>query len=108
MENSLLLAWNLFWIVAPAVVYLDATQQKIGKIGQRSFLNIPAGGWGAAVLIIAIIALPLYLIKRRALIIKAKENPVYISKAQRTVVGIVLLAFGIAFTLLFSGAFGPA
>lgn len=97
--------WHCFWIFVPTVMYLDATHQKIGRTEPRKLfhkwlLNIPAGAWGAAALIMGVIALPLYLIMRRWLIKKAKGQPVEISAEQRVSVAITLLTLSVALSLL--------
>lgn len=68
-------------IAASAVwVYLDATKNKIGKIPDgKGMFNMSAGAWGVVTLLLWIIGFPAYLIKRGALIEKAKENPIEIS-----------------------------
>lgn len=58
-------------------IYLDATKNKIGKIAnEKGMFNISAGEWAAGALLLWIIVFPAYLIKRNALIEKAKEFPV--------------------------------
>ena len=58
-------------------VYLDATRHGIGKVpGEGGFFNLSAGAWGAATLGLWIVAFPAYLVKRAALVEKAKTSPV--------------------------------
>lgn len=58
-------------------VYLDATSHGIGKDKDTGGLfNLSAGAWGAVTLGLWIIGFPGYLIKRRALIERAKSAPV--------------------------------
>jgi hypothetical protein len=58
-------------------VYLDATKNNIGKIPDaKGMFNMSAGAWGTVTLLLWIIGLPAYLIKRGDLILKASENPV--------------------------------
>lgn len=65
-------------IVCTAIwVYLDATKNKIGKIKEAGgMFNMSAGAWSVVTLLLWIIGFPAYLIKRGALIERAKENPV--------------------------------
>ncbi|MBL3527062.1 MAG: hypothetical protein JMN29_05125 [gamma proteobacterium endosymbiont of Lamellibrachia anaximandri] len=63
--------------VSAVWVYLDATKNKIGKIPDgKGMFNMSAGAWGVVTLLLWIIGLPAYLIKRGDLIEKAKENPI--------------------------------
>ncbi len=58
-------------------VYLDATGHKIGKVAEaKGLFNLSAGAWAAVTLLLWIIGFPAYLIKRGALIERAKEHPV--------------------------------
>ncbi|MEQ1790151.1 MAG: hypothetical protein ABL857_06895 [Rickettsiales bacterium] len=83
-------------IVAPIVIYLDATKNYIGRIkDKKGFLNMPAGGWAGSALLITIIAVPLYVIKRKRLIDEAKNNPVYITKMNFILVSSLLVVFSI-------------
>ena len=57
-------------------VYMDAAKNKIGKIsGKGGLLNLSAGALAGATLLLWIVTLPLYLIKRKSLIEQAKESP---------------------------------
>lgn len=68
--------WAMIFVVAIGV-YVDATANKIGKIqGKRSLINNSAGMWAIGIILLWIVVLPLYLIKRGKLIELAKENPV--------------------------------
>lgn len=58
-------------------VYHDATSNKIGKQPSGAGLfNMSAGAWAVVTLLLWIVAFPAYLIKRNALVEKAKEQPV--------------------------------
>jgi len=65
-------------IVGTAIwVYLDATKNKIGKVKEAGgMFNMSAGAWSVVTLLLWIIGFPAYLIKRGALIERAKENPI--------------------------------
>jgi len=74
-------------------VYLDATKNGIGKLTDGSgFFNLSAGGWATVTLLLWIVGFPCYLVKREALIMKAKKSPVVVSG--RTWKTLVLLAVG--------------
>lgn len=61
-------------------VYVDATNNKIGKVPEaKGMFNMPAGAWSIVTLLLWIVGFPAYLIKRRALIARAKEHPVEVS-----------------------------
>lgn len=63
-----------------AWVYWDATGHGIGRIPEeKGFLNTQAGVWAIAVLLLWIIAFPLYLTKRSALLEKAKATPIAVT-----------------------------
>lgn len=81
------------WAFAPTLIYLDATNHRIGRIkGEKSFFNMPAGGWAIATLLLMLITIPLYIFKRPELLAKAAENPVLVSMPQRiAIVGILLI-----------------
>ncbi len=83
MLNAIIIAV----IAASAVwVYLDATKNKIGKTTNgKGIFNMSAGAWSIVALLLWIIGFPAYLIKRRALIEKAKENPIEISGRNRKI-----------------------
>ena len=93
---ALIIIASAFW------VYYDATKNKIGKIpGEKSFTNMSAGGWAVVTWLLWIIGFPLYLIKRKELIEKAKEHPVDVPQTRRV---IVLGFFGLFFVgILASG-----
>lgn len=60
-----------------AFIYYDATKHGIGKIqGETGIFNLNAGGWAICSILLAIIAIPAYFIKRKTLIEKAKTNPI--------------------------------
>jgi len=66
--------------VSSVWVYIDATNNKIGKIPeQKSFFNLHAGGWAVVTILLWIVAFPAYLIKRKSLIELAKEQPIEVS-----------------------------
>ena len=66
--------------VSTVWVYLDATKHNVGKIpGDSSFWNSSAGVWSIVTLLLWIVAFPAYLIKRGALIEKAKASPVTVT-----------------------------
>ena len=88
-----LMIWGLMWTLAPVAVYWDATAKRIGRVpSSTSFLNMPAGGWGFCVLMLGILALPLYLFMRKNLIEKAAREPVIIPENKRLIMAMVLLA----------------
>jgi len=61
-------------------VYLDATKNNVGKIpDEKGMFNMSAGAWGIVTLLLWIIGFPAYLLKRGALIEKAKENPIEVN-----------------------------
>lgn len=65
-------------VVASAIwVYLDATSNKIGKIPDAGgMFNMSAGAWSVVTLLLWVIGFPAYLVKRSALIEKAKQTPI--------------------------------
>jgi hypothetical protein len=68
---------QLLVVISMIWVYLDATKHKIGRIPDTGgFFNMSAGAWGTAAGFLWIVGFPSYLIKRRALIEKAKDAPV--------------------------------
>lgn len=63
--------------MSSAWVYLDASKNKIGKIPtEKGMFNLSAGAWAISTLLLWIVALPAYLVKRGANIAKARDNPV--------------------------------
>jgi hypothetical protein len=85
----------------PIWIYFDATKNKVGKTeNDKSFFNISAGAWATASLLFWIIAFPLYLIKRRHLIEKAKEFPVEVKG--RAVKMVLLIIVGCLFGMVFT------
>lgn len=75
---------SAFW------VYLDATKHKIGPTeGEESFDTSP-GSWAIDVLILWFVNFPAYIIKRKALIEKAKQSP---SEPDNRTWGIVVFSF---------------
>lgn len=83
--------------VCALLVYLDATHHKIGKIpDQKGFWNLSAGLWAVAVLLLWIIALPAYLLKRSSLIEAAEAHP---QVPSNTTIPIVLLSVLIVITV---------
>lgn len=64
--------WGII-IISAIFVYWDAKRNNIHKIqGEKSILNISAGGWFWVTLLLWIVAFPLYLINRKKLIEKCK------------------------------------
>lgn len=58
-------------------VYYDTTKNNIGKIpGEKCFYNLSPSNWSLVVAFLWIVAFPLYLMKRKELLEKAKNNPV--------------------------------
>jgi hypothetical protein len=89
---------GLIVVLSALYVYYDATKHRIGKIaGEAGFANLHAGGWAICTLLLWIVAFPLYLFKRKALIAKASDHP--IDARHRTVI-LVLLSLVAAFVLL--------
>lgn len=79
--------------VSAVWVYLDASALRIGRVeGERGFLNVSAGAWGVATLLLWIVALPAYLANRKQLEQRALTAPR--ESPGRTVKAIVLGAFG--------------
>lgn len=80
-----------FWMFVPALIYLDATRQKIGRIkgDKQSFAY--AGLWGVLSLYLFIVTLATYLYMRKKLIAKAQEHPVTVNTIQRFIVALALL-----------------
>ncbi|MCE2927776.1 MAG: hypothetical protein LW823_09085 [Rickettsiales bacterium] len=90
---------SLLLMVSPVLVYLDAIKHRIGKIpADKSLFNMKAGGWAAGVLIFAILFLPAYLIKRGALISKARISPVEVSKEQKIKSLVIIIFFSLLLT----------
>jgi hypothetical protein len=98
MKHALIINAILTAVIAVSAlwVYLDATTHSIGKIakehGGRGLLNLSAAGWGWCTLLLWIVGLPSYILKRNALIEKAREYPV--SVANRTASAITLAVVG--------------
>jgi hypothetical protein len=86
-------------------VYLDATKHKIGKIPDGGPFNSSAGLWGTATLLLWIIVLPMYLIKRRKMIERAQEHPVTV-RGRGLKAGILSFIGGLWFLSALSSA-GP-
>lgn len=85
-------------------VYWDASGKGIGKQpSKKHFFNLSAGGWGASVLLVWVIALPAYLLKREGLITEAEANP--ISVKYRGIKAVVLALTGLVLMILI--AFEP-
>jgi TPR repeat protein len=68
------------WIIvalSALFVYHDARTHQIGHTYRNSgFANLSAGAWSACVVLLWIIAFPVYLFKRGSLIAAAKEEPI--------------------------------
>ena len=95
----------LIIIASAAFVYWDATKNRIGKTSDaKTLTNSPAWLWALGVLLLWIVAFPLYLVKRKELIQKAKENPVDVPGKQKKIVLGVLGGFLVI--LLVGGLFG--
>lgn len=79
--------------VTSVLVYLDATKNKIGKIeNEKGMFNLSAAYWAIGSLLLWIVFFPAYLIKRNALIEKAKEFPVEVTG--RTLKAVLLAVAG--------------
>ena len=80
MINAILTA---FVAVSALWIYLDATTHQIGKLskeqGGGGLLNLSAAGWGWCTLLLWIVGLPAYILKRNALIERAREYPVNVT-----------------------------
>jgi len=64
-------------VICAVWVYWDATGSKIGKVpGAGGMFNMSAGAWSVVTLGLWIIGFPAYLIKRSALLERAKGHPV--------------------------------
>lgn len=75
--------------LSAAVIYHDATRNRIGKIPEQGGLfNMHAGSWAIAALFLWIIAVPAYLLKRKELLTIAEKQPV---EAKRTDFKLLLL-----------------
>jgi len=68
-------------IVASALfVYWDATKNKIGRIPtEKGLFNMSASSWAFSMFLIWIVAFPAYLLKRKGLIERAKNQPIEVS-----------------------------
>jgi hypothetical protein len=91
-----MIQWILTLLPFSAVlVYLDASKHRIGVTpnNDSKFFNMSAGGWGIATLLICIVALPAYLIKRDSLLELASTHPVKSQKrlAKAVALGAVAL-----------------
>jgi hypothetical protein len=77
-------------------IYLDATTHQIGKLtkeqGGQGFLNLSAKGWGWCTLLLWIVGLPAYILKRNTLIERAREYPVNVTN--RTAPAVTLAVVG--------------
>ena len=88
-------------------VYLDATENNIGKIPYvKGMFNMSAGAWAIVTLFLWIIGFPAYLIKRRSLIAAAKTRPVTV-KARLFKTGVLGLVGGGLTFLVFVGTAVP-
>ncbi|MDP8204994.1 MAG: hypothetical protein P9L95_10735 [Candidatus Tenebribacter mawsonii] len=68
----LVMQWVIL-ILSAIFVFWDAKRNNIHEIqGEKSILNISAGGWFCVTLLLWIVAFPLYLINRKKLIEKCK------------------------------------
>jgi hypothetical protein len=91
-------------------VYLDATTHQIGKLtkeqGGQGLLNLSAAGWGWCTLLLWIVGLPAYILKRNALIDRAREYPVNVTNRTASAVTLAVvgaLEFGVVASLYFAG-----
>ena len=94
-------------VICALWVYWDATGNKIGKVtGAGGLFNISAGAWSVVTMFLWIIGFPAYLIKRSALIERAKSQPVDVSGR---IVKLVILAVigGLWVLLTLAGAIAP-
>jgi hypothetical protein len=79
-------------------VYWDATANKIGKVpGAGGMFNLSAGAWSVVTLFLWIVAFPAYVVKRSALIERARSQPVEVRG--RWVKFSVLLIIGVLMVL---------
>jgi len=73
-------------------VYVDATNNKIGKVPEQSgMFNMNAGAWALVTLLLWIVGFPAYLAKRNRLIEAAKEHPVEVKGKAVKLVALVLV-----------------
>jgi hypothetical protein len=87
-------------------VYVDSTNNKIGKIPDQSgFFNLHAGAWAVVTMVLWIVGFPAYLIKRKSLIELAKEKPIDVSNPLPKTAGLVVA--GLAWVLA-SFPFSPS
>jgi len=108
-DEAVMIAFMYLLVIGSAAfVYWDTAKNKIGKItGVKALTNASPLIWAIGVLLVWIIAFPLYLVKRKGLIQKAKESPVEVSPKARkiTLAGLVGL-FLIVLIGNFSGGNG--
>lgn len=80
-------------VVASAIwVYVDATNHKVGKIPNKGgMFNMSAGAWSVVTLLLWIVGLPAYLIKRTALISAAAANPVNVKGRPAKIAAIAIV-----------------
>jgi len=79
-------------IISSIWVYLDATKNKIGKIkDEKGLFNMSAGAWALVTLLLWIVGMPAYLIKRKSLIEKAEDHPVETSGRVIKILGLLLI-----------------
>ena len=84
---ALLGAYSILWI------YYDATNNKIGRIRGEGIFSFSAGEWASYCLIVWSIIFPVYLFKRKKLIQKAQDNPVYASNVKVKLVILGMFSF---------------
>lgn len=94
-------------VICALWVYWDATGKKIGKVpAAGGMFNMSAGAWSVVTLLLWIIGFPAYLIKRSALIERAKGQPVEIKG--RGIKMAILAVIGVLWVLLtLAGAVAP-
>lgn len=89
---------TVLFIILPVIVYLDAASHGIGKHKSGSrYLNMSAGAWAAAVILLGSIGLFIYLLKRRSLIQAAHSDNVLLGVSHRATVALLVLIFSGAF-----------
>ncbi len=97
------LVMALLSAVAALGIYLDASHHHIGKDPVRKpFWEPSAGEWGVWGLFFWPLAVPIYLIKRKSLIEKARTRPVVPKNRTRSIVllsilGLALVGYNVSF-----------
>lgn len=94
-------------VICALWVYWDATGNKIGKVpAAGGVFNMSAGAWSVVTLFLWIIGFPAYLIKRSALIERAKGQPI---EVKGRIVKLLILAIigGLWVLVTLGGAIAP-